>query len=84
MLSALSWGGIALMAQLELHYVERERRFTLVAAVVHIYQHVPVRPSYLCTAAFELVALARFKLPVYAVYAAVTVAYAAAPTLGHR
>lgn len=27
-LSALSWGGLALMAQLELHYVERERRFT--------------------------------------------------------
>jgi len=29
-LSALSWGGLALMAQLELHYVERERRFTQV------------------------------------------------------
>ncbi len=27
-LSALSWGGLALMAQLELHYVARERRFT--------------------------------------------------------
>lgn len=30
-LSALSWGGLALMAQLELHYVERERRFTRLA-----------------------------------------------------
>ncbi|RDU96531.1 chromate transporter [Trinickia dinghuensis] len=29
-LSALSWGGLALMAQLELHYVVRERRFTQV------------------------------------------------------
>jgi chromate transporter len=28
MLSALSWGGLALMAQLELHYVVRQRRFT--------------------------------------------------------
>lgn len=27
-LSSLSWGGLALMAQLELHYVDRERRFT--------------------------------------------------------
>lgn len=27
-LSSLSWGGLALMAQLELHYVVRERRFT--------------------------------------------------------
>ncbi|HEY3539954.1 MAG TPA: chromate transporter [Trinickia sp.] len=30
-LSALSWGGLALMAQLELYYVERERRFTRLA-----------------------------------------------------
>ncbi|WP_116136100.1 chromate transporter [Trinickia diaoshuihuensis] len=29
-LSALSWGGLALMAQLEMHYVARERRFTQV------------------------------------------------------
>jgi chromate transporter len=29
-LSSLSWGGLALMAQLEHHYVERERRFTRV------------------------------------------------------
>ncbi|TKC83125.1 chromate transporter [Trinickia terrae] len=27
-LSSLSWGGLALMAQLENHYVERDRRFT--------------------------------------------------------
>ncbi|KXU89382.1 chromate transporter [Paraburkholderia monticola] len=30
-LSALSWGGLALMAQLEHHYVERERRLSRVA-----------------------------------------------------
>jgi chromate transporter len=30
-LSALSWGGLALMAQLENHYVERERRLSRVA-----------------------------------------------------
>ena len=30
-LSSLSWGGLALMAQLEHHYVERERRFTRLA-----------------------------------------------------
>ena len=29
-LSSLSWGGLALMAQLEMHYVARERRFTQV------------------------------------------------------
>jgi chromate transporter len=56
----------------------------LVAAVVHIYEHVPVRPAYLCTAAFALIALARFKLPVYAVYAGVGIVYAGATALGFQ
>jgi chromate transporter len=50
----------------------------LLAAVVHLYERVPLRPAYVCTAAFALIALARFKVPVYAVYAAVAIVYAVA------
>jgi chromate transporter len=48
----------------------------LLAAVVHLYERVPLTPAYVCTAAFALIALARFRVPVYAVYAAVAIVYA--------
>ncbi|HEV3105239.1 MAG TPA: chromate transporter [Trinickia sp.] len=56
----------------------------LAATVVHVSTHVAHEPAYLCTAVFALLCLARFKMPVYAVYATVAAAYGIAAALGHR
>jgi chromate transporter len=56
----------------------------LLTAVVHIAERVPHEPVFLVTAAFALACLARFKLPVYAVYAVVAVTFGVAHFLGYR
>jgi chromate transporter len=56
----------------------------LLTAVVHIGERVPHEPLFLVTAAFALACLARFKLPVYAVYAVVAVAFGVGHLLGYR
>ncbi|WP_442808673.1 chromate transporter [Trinickia soli] len=56
----------------------------LLTAVVRIGEHTPHEAAYLVTAAFALVCLARFKMPVYAVYVIVAVVFGAAHLLGFR
>lgn len=56
----------------------------LIVAVVHLAQHVPLRLSYVGTAVFAFVCLARLKLPVYAVYAIVALTYGVSMFVAHR
>ncbi|MBU6487431.1 MAG: chromate transporter [Burkholderiales bacterium] len=56
----------------------------LLTAVVRIAERTPHEAPYLVTAGFALVCLARFKLPVYAVYAVVALVFTAAHALGYR
>ncbi|MEX3957057.1 chromate transporter [Trinickia sp. EG282A] len=56
----------------------------LVAAVAHVYRHVPFTGPALGTALFSLIALARFKMPVYAVYLIVAIIYTASTALSPR
>lgn len=56
----------------------------LLTAVVHIGERIPHEPAFLVTAVFALACLARFKLPVYVVYAVVAAAFGAAHFLGYR
>lgn len=56
----------------------------LVVAVVHVAHHVPFRLPYAATAIFAFVCLARFKLPVYAVYAMVALSCGIATLAIHR
>jgi chromate transporter len=55
----------------------------LITTVVHLVMHVPREPAYVCTAAFALICLGRFKTPVYAVYATVAAAYGTAAVFGY-
>lgn len=89
-------GLLIVFARRHLHRLEAHARFAhgmrvlrasttafLVTAVVHVAQHVPHAPPYLVTAAFALVCLARFKIPVYAVYVIVAVVFGVAHLLGY-
>ncbi|RKP44906.1 chromate transporter [Trinickia fusca] len=90
-------GVLIVLARRHLHRLEANARFEhgmrvlraattafLVTAVVRVCEHVPFKPIYLCTAAFALVCLGRFKVPVYAVYASVALVYGVAVALGYR
>lgn len=89
-------GMLIVFARRHLHRLEANVRFEhgmrvlrasttafLLTAVVHIAEHIPREPAHLVTAAFALVCLARFKMPVYAVYAIVAATYSAAHLLGY-
>ncbi|MGN6651541.1 chromate transporter [Trinickia sp.] len=89
-------GMLIVFARRHLHRLEANARFEhgmrvlrasttafLLTAVVHIGEHVALAPAHLVTAAFALVCLARFKMPVYAVYAIVAATYCAAHLLGY-
>lgn len=90
-------GMLIVFARRHLHRLEAHTRFEhgmrvlrasttafLLTAVVHVGAHVPPRPAYLVTAAFALVCLARFKMPVYTVYAAVAAVFCVARVLGYQ
>lgn len=91
-------GLLIVFARRHLHRLEAHTRFEhgmrvlratttafLLVAVVHIAQHVPPQPTYLAAAAFALLAFARLRMPVYAVYAIVALAYGASVLLApHR
>jgi chromate transporter len=90
-------GMLIVFARRHLHRLEANARFEhgmrvlrasttafLLTAVVHIGEHVPRAAPQLVTAIFALACLARFKLPVYAVYAIVAAVYGSAHLLGYR
>ncbi|WP_206953312.1 chromate transporter [Trinickia acidisoli] len=89
-------GMLIVFARRHLHRLEANARFEhgmrvlrasttafLLVAVVHIGAHVSRAPVHLVTAAFALVCLARFKTPVYTVYAIVAAVYGLAHLLGY-
>ncbi len=90
-------GMLIVFARRHLHRLEANVRFEhgmrvlrasttafLLTAVVHIGQHVSLQPAHVVTAVFALVCLARYKMPVYTVYAVVAATYGAAHLLGYR
>jgi chromate transporter len=90
-------GILIVFARRHLHRLETNARFEhgmrvlraattafLLTAVVHIGDRAPREPAYLLTAAFALVCLARFKTPVYVVYAIVAAVFTAARLAGYR
>lgn len=90
-------GILIVFARRHLHRLETHERFEhgmrvlraattafLLTAVVRIGERTPHELPYLATAAFALVCLARFKMPVYAVYAIVAAVFGAAQWLGYR
>lgn len=89
-------GLLIVFARRHLHRLEAHARFEqgmrvlrasttafLFTAVVHVGEHVPHEAAYLATAAFALLCLARLKMPVYAVYAAVAAVFSVAHVLGY-
>ena len=90
-------GMLIVFARRHLHRLESHARFEhgmrvlraattafLLTAVVHVAEHVPLRPAYVATAIVALLGFSRLKVPVYAVYAAVALAYGGATLLGYR
>ncbi|HEX7685191.1 MAG TPA: chromate transporter [Trinickia sp.] len=89
-------GMLIVFARRHLHRLEAHARFEhgmrvlrasttafLLTAVVHVGEHVPHEAAYVVTAAFALLCLARFKMPVYAVYAVVATVFGVAHVLGY-